>query len=77
MSCAQTVIITEDSIRIRASRNPWMKTQPVTEAMEILAGALIRDYTETIDLIEEIEGPTEEELIAWELEYLEIMEGII
>lgn len=73
-----TVIIDmdSDSLRIRRSRNPWIDPPIVTRAMEIIARELINNYTETLNFIEEIEGPTTEEAVTHEVEYLEMI-GIL
>ncbi len=62
---------------MRRLRNPWINPPPITPEMERLACNLIRDNEETVEFIEEIEGPTEAESIAWGVECAEIMAGII
>ena len=69
-------VIDINSLRIRKSRNPWRNPKEITGEMEELAGKLINNYTETNEFIEEIEGPTEEEISDWDRECTESM-GVI
>jgi hypothetical protein len=65
MSCPATVILSEDSLRVRHLRNPWKTPVHVTQEMEHLAAELIQDNFETLGFIAEIEGPTKEEWNDW------------
>ena len=61
--------------RIKPSKNPWNNVPAITPDMEEAATRVLRNKEDTELFIHEIEGPTKEELISWEREVSEIMEG--